>query len=149
MKSSARTRSRTTRAAERISCRSDSTCRGASGRCTLTTTWSPVGSVARCTWPIEAAAIGVSSKREEGLLEREAELLLDHPADVVERDRADVVLQLPQLGDDVRRHHVGPRREELAELDERRPELVEHLAQAAAAVGELACCRCCAGRSIR
>ena len=62
MKSSARTRSRTTRAAERISCRSDSTCRGASGRCTLTTTWSPVGSVARCTWPIDAAAIGVSSK---------------------------------------------------------------------------------------
>ena len=33
-------------------------------------------------------------------------------------------------------HDVGPRREQLAELDERRPELVEHLAQPAAAVGD-------------
>jgi hypothetical protein len=62
MKSRERTRSRTTFAAERISCRSDSIWRGASGRCTFTTTSSPVGSVARWTWPIEAAAIGISSK---------------------------------------------------------------------------------------
>ena len=137
MKSSERTRSRTTRAADRISWRSDSIWRGASGRCTLTTTSSPVGSVARCTWPIDAAAIGGSSKREERLLDREPQLLLDHPPHVGERDRRHVVLQLAQLGDDVRRHHVGAGREELAELDERRPELVEHLAQAPAAVGEL------------
>ena len=88
MKSRARTRSRTTRAAERISCRSDSICRGASGRCTFTTTSSPVGSVARCTWPIEAAAIGDLLESEERLLDREPDLLLDHPTHVGERQTA-------------------------------------------------------------
>ena len=39
-----------------------------------------------------------------------------------------------ELGDDVRRDDVGPRREQLAELDERRAELVEHLAQVLAAL---------------
>ena len=74
---------------------------------------------------------------EERLLDREPELLLDHPAHVRERKRRHVVLQPAELGDDVGRHHVRPRREELAELDERRPELVEHLPQPPAAVGEL------------
>ena len=65
MKSSCRTRSRTTRAADAISFRSDSICRGADGRCTLTTTSSPFGSVARCTCPIDAAAIGVALELDE------------------------------------------------------------------------------------
>ena len=76
-------------------------------------------------------------EREERLLERQAHLLLDHPPHVGERDRRHVVLQAAELGDDVGRHHVGPGGEELAELDEGRAELVEHLAQAPAAVGEL------------
>ena len=70
---------------------------------------------------------------EEEPLDRLAELLADHALDVGERERPDVVLQPAQLGDDVRRDDVGPGREQLAELDEGRPELVEHLAQMAAA----------------
>ena len=38
-----------------------STCCGARGRCTFTATRRPFGSTARCTWPIDAAAIGSSS----------------------------------------------------------------------------------------
>ena len=76
-------------------------------------------------------------EREERLLDREVELALDHTAHLVEGERSDVVLQAAQLGDDVRRDHIGPRREQLAELDERRPELVQHLAQPPPAVGKL------------
>ena len=72
---------------------------------------------------------------EEQPLERVAELLLDHALGLLERERAHVVLQPAQLDDDVGRHDVGPRREELPELHERRPELVEHLAQVLAARG--------------
>src|SRR5207247_10735455 len=70
---------------------------------------------------------------EEGLLEREPELLLNHVANLRERERPDVVLEPPQLGDDVGRHHVGAGREQLPELDEGGAELIEQLAPAAAA----------------
>ena len=70
---------------------------------------------------------------EEEPLDRLAELLADRALDVGERERPHVVLQRAQLGDDVRRDDVRPRREELAELHERRAELVQHLAQLAAA----------------
>ena len=110
-----------------------SICCGAFGRCTFTATRRPFGSTARCTWPIDAAAIGSLVELEEEPLDRLAELLADHALDVGERERAHVVLEAAQLGDDVRRDDVGPRREQLAELDERRPELVEHLAQVAPA----------------
>ena len=53
----------------------------------------------------------------------------DHPLDIGERERPDVVLEASQLADDVGRHDVRPRREQLAELHERRAELVEHVAQ--------------------
>ena len=112
--------------------------RGAFGRCTLTATRRPFGSTARCTWPIEAAASGCLVELEEEPLDRLPELLQDHALDVRERERLDVVLQAAQLGDDVRRHDVGPGREQLPELDERRPELVEHLAQVPAAQGRRA-----------
>ena len=72
---------------------------------------------------------------EEEPLDRLVELLLDRLLRQLERERADVVLEAAQLGDDVRRQDVRPHREQLAELDERRPELVEHLAQAPAALG--------------
>src|SRR3712207_6903380 len=45
------------------------------------------------------------------------------------RSRRDRVLKVAELEDDVRRDDIGPRREELAELDKGRPELVEHRAQ--------------------
>ena len=62
MKSSERTRSFTSFAAWYMSETSASISRCASGRCTFTATAFPFGSVARCTWPIDAAATGSSSK---------------------------------------------------------------------------------------
>ena len=41
-----------------------------------------VRKVARCTWPIEAAAIGLLLELGEELVDREAEVLLDHLLDV-------------------------------------------------------------------
>ena len=64
---------------------------------------------------------------EEQPLDRLAEALLDHLRRLLVRERRDVVLEAAELGDDVRRQDVRPHREELAELDERRAELVEHL----------------------
>src|SRR6185369_4117166 len=55
-------------------------------------------------------------------------------ADIIERNRPDVVLQLLELDDDVRRDDVGTGREQLPELDEGRAELVQHLPQAPAAI---------------
>ena len=55
--------------------------------------------------------------------------------DVFEGKRTDLVLELSQLDDDVRRDDVGPGGEQLPELHERRAELVEHLPQPTAAVG--------------
>ena len=74
--------------------------------------------------------------REE-LGDREAEILLDHLLDICDRKRPDVVLQAAQLRDDVGRKDVGPRRQQLAELDEGRAKLVEHLAQMLAALRRL------------
>ena len=71
----------------------------------------------------------------EELLDGELELFADDALDVRVRERAHVVLELLQLLDDVRRDDVGPRREQLAELDEGRAELVEQLAQVLAALG--------------
>ena len=72
--------------------------------------------------------------REE-LLDRKPEVLADHPLDVLVRERPHVVLQGLQLEHDVGRDDVGPRREQLAELDEGRAELVQHLAEVLAALG--------------
>ena len=74
-------------------------------------------------------------ERREQLLDRQLELLADDPLDLREREGGDVVLEGAQLGDDVRRDDVRPGREQLAELHERRPELVEHLAQVTPPLG--------------
>ena len=78
-----------------------------------------------------------SVELEEEALDRLAELLLDDALDVFVRERAHVVLQASELGDDVRRQDVGPHREQLAELDEGRAELVEQLAEVLAALRRL------------
>ena len=75
---------------------------------------------------------------EEEPRDRVAELLLDHPLRFLERERAHVVLERAQLGDDVRRNDVGPRRQQLPELHERRTELLEHLPQMLPARGRAA-----------
>src|SRR6266487_3267024 len=71
---------------------------------------------------------------EEGLLDRQAKLLLNHATDVGERNRRDVVLQLLELDHDVGRDDVRSSREQLTELDEGRPQLVQHLPQPPPAV---------------
>ena len=58
--------------------------------------------------------------------ERGLDLLLD----VRDGDRRHVVLELLQLADELGRQQIGPRRGDLTELDERRPELLEHEADA-------------------
>ena len=70
----------------------------------------------------------------EELLDRELEVFSDDALDVFVGERAHVVLEGLQLGQDVRRDDVGAGREELAELDERRAELVQHLPQVLAAL---------------
>ena len=72
---------------------------------------------------------------EERAVHAQVELLLDHVPHLLERDGRGVVLQAAKLRHDVRRHDVGPRREQLPELHEGRAELVEHRAEAPAAVG--------------
>src|SRR5262249_11240896 len=76
---------------------------------------------------------------EEGLLDRQAELFADDSLDLSERNWPDVVLELLQLDDDVGWDDVRARGEELAELDEGRAELLEHLAQAPATVRRRVC----------
>ena len=78
---------------------------------------------------------GLAFEVEEEPLDRVAEVLDDHALGLLERERAHVVLEAAQLGDDVGRHDVRPRREQLAELHEGRAELVEQLAQMRAARG--------------
>ena len=101
-----------------------------SGRCTFTTTSSPETSVARCTWPIDAAASGVQSKRREHLFDRPAELLLDDLADLVGSRRRHRGLQLRELGDDRRGQQVAAGGRDLAELDEHAAAVLERRAQA-------------------
>jgi hypothetical protein len=71
---------------------------------------------------------------EEEALDREAEVVLDDALDLLVREGAYVVLQAAELGDDVRRQDVRAHREQLAELDEGRAELVEELAEVLAAL---------------
>jgi hypothetical protein len=76
---------------------------------------------------------------DEQPLDRQVEVLGDDALHVREREGRDVVLEAAELRDDVRRHDVGPRREQLPELDEGRAELVQHLAQVAPARGRAVC----------
>ncbi len=70
----------------------------------------------------------------EGLLDREAELLLDHLTDHGQLEGSHLVLQLHQFLDDVGGQDVWSRAEQLAELHEGRSQFVEHLADVAAAL---------------
>ncbi len=100
------------------------------GRCTLTATLPPVragsrGAPGRSTRPRPAS--GSKSRNSRSSVFPSSSSITRSAC--LERERPDVVLQPAQLDDDVRRNHVGPGREQLPELHERRPELVEHLAQ--------------------
>jgi hypothetical protein len=73
---------------------------------------------------------GRRERREVELEERpihaQVELGFDGIPHLLERDRRGVVLEPSELGDDVGWNDVGASRQELTELHERRPELVEH-----------------------
>ena len=132
-----RTRSRASRAAERSSCRSDSIWRGAVRPLhldddVLAVREASPGAPARSRRPRSASRR--TSRNARSIVRPSSSSTTC--ATSLERDRRDVVLELAELDDDVRRHQVGARREQLAELDERRPELVEHLAQPPPAVGD-------------
>ncbi len=70
---------------------------------------------------------------EEEAFDRVPQLLLDHALRLFERERTHVVLERPQLDDQVVRDDVGPHGQKLSELHERRPELLQHLPQVLAA----------------
>ena len=62
---------------------------------------------------------------DERLRHANAQLLLDDPLDVRVRERLEVVLQARERVEVGLRQQVGARREQLPELDERRPERLE------------------------
>ena len=95
-------------ASHAIASRSLRTSSAMGGRCTLTTTSSPVRSRAACTWAIDAAAIGMRSKRSNTVVERAAELLLDHRAHEVEGLGRHAVAQLLELGDELGGNRPSP-----------------------------------------
>src|SRR5581483_7019740 len=66
----------------------------------------------------------------EHVLPGDAELLLHHLHDLGLRQRRDAVLEVRELVGDLRRDQVGPGGEDLAELAERRAELLEGCPQA-------------------
>ena len=70
---------------------------------------------------------------QEQPVDRLTEVLADRALDVLEGERPHVVLQRAQLADDVRRDDVRTGRQQLAELHERRAELVEQLTEMVAA----------------
>ena len=71
---------------------------------------------------------------EERALDGEVELGLEDIPHVVEAHWPRRVLESAELCDDVGRHDVRPCREELPEFHERRPKLVEHLAEPSSAL---------------
>ena len=78
--------------------------------------------------------LGIDAR--EHVLPRHAKLLLHDGDDLFLGHRRHVVLELRELGDELGRQQVGPRGEDLAELRERRPELLERRAQALRALLE-------------
>src|ERR671937_829745 len=69
--------------------------------------------------------------RLEHVFPRDAELFLHHLDDLGLGQRGDIVLQRGELDDELVRQEIGPRRKNLAELRERRAELLERVPQAA------------------
>ena len=101
------------------------------GRCTFTTTSSPVRRRAACTWAIDAAASGSSSNEEKIVCSGRAEVLLDDGAHVGERLGRHVVAQQTELGRPARVGTALAARDDLAELDVGGPEPLERPAQPA------------------
>ena len=69
-------------------------------------------------------------ERREGGPDRHAELALDDRLRLCAVERQHAVLQQGEIVDDVRRHEVAAGGQDLAELDEDRPEFLQRQAQA-------------------
>ncbi len=103
------------------------------GRSTLTTTSRPSGSVAACTWAMEAAASGATSKlAKSSATGRPSEASMRAFASAPSKG-GHAVLEPRELVGDVGRQQVAPRRDHLAELHEDRSEVLERAPQALAA----------------
>ena len=101
------------------------------GRCTLTTT--RVAALERR--PVHLADRAGRQRRRARSTRRRPPRARRAPRSIDRDDlglgeRRHAVLERRELLDELRRQQVGPRREDLAELGERRPELLERLAQA-------------------
>ena len=94
------------------------------GRRTFSATTRPSRSTARWTCEIDAEATGAGSIAREDLRRRPAVLLGQDRLGLGERERPDVVAERRQLGRVGLGEQVGPRAQELAELHERRPEVL-------------------------
>ena len=117
------------------SARSCSICSFASGRCTLTTAFVSVGEGRAVHLRDRAGRQRQRIDRLEHVLPRDAELLLHHADDLLLGQRGHVVLQGRELLDELGRHQVRSRRQDLAELGERRAELLERSSAAASPGG--------------
>ena len=111
------------------------------GRSTLTATSRPSVVTAKCTWAIEAAATGVSSKLVNNAVDRLAELGLD---DAPGRRRRGTPADGPAIAPGRPRpvrSKIGARRQGLAELDEGRTHLLQRRRQALARPAGIAAAR--------
>ena len=121
----------------RAALRSDSIWRAAVGRCTLTATRRPFGELGEVHLADRRRRDRHRVEGDEQAVDGRLELGLDTRSISAYGHRRDRVLEQAQLGEDLGRDDVGAGREQLPELDERRPELVEHLAQVAAERGQV------------
>ena len=96
------------------------------GRCTLTATRWPLRRRARWTWPSEAAASGVASKSKTPSTNARP-VRPPRSFHFAESERLDLVLQAGERFEIGARHQIDAGREQLAELDEGRPQLFEIL----------------------
>ena len=99
------------------------------GRWTFTATASPLWRTARWTWPIEAAANDSWLNDRKMISGSAAELLEDDRADLVVRERLDLVQQPEELVAIGRRQQVEPQGQHLAELDPGAAQALEREAQ--------------------
>ena len=128
------------RAAKRIACSSRANCSRTPGRITLTATSRPPAASARrawCTCAIEAAAIGslkLANRRSSGRPSAISTILTASGA----RERRHAVLEPLEVARDGDADDVGPRRQELAELDVGRAEPRQRRREPGGAVAEVA-----------
>ena len=105
------------------------------GRCTLTTTGSPVRRRAACTWAIDAAASGVRSNHSKMASRVAPRSALHDRAHVVERLGRHLVAAELELVDQLLREQPLAGGDDLAELDVGRAEVLGRLAQPPRDVG--------------